>query len=272
VPTRFVSSARELDRARPAAFRARRSLRRAALTVLARRPAEPRPGVRIAHYHYVFDDDCEGFARQLDFLAEAYQPVSLTEAVARLRDGRAAGREIVVTFDDGFRNQVRNAAPLLAERGFRACFFLVTGLVSADPSEAERICRGRLHLPRPIEPMTWQEAARLIELGHEVGSHTRSHPDLTRVAPAQLGEELVTSKEELERRLGGGVAHFSAPYGEAHRFSTAVSSAAQEAGYESCATAQRGRNTSADGIYALRRDHLEASWPVADVRYFMARA
>jgi peptidoglycan/xylan/chitin deacetylase (PgdA/CDA1 family) len=272
VPTPFVSRRRELDRAQPARFRARRALRRAVLAALARRPRQPRPGVRIVHYHYVFDDERDAFLRQLEFLAATYRPVSLSEAANRLRDGRIEGREVVVTFDDGFRNQVVNAAPLLAERGFSACFFLLSGFVSAEPPEAERVCRGRLHLPRPVEPMSWEDVARLGALGHEVGSHTRSHPDLTALSAAELDEELRVSRGELERRLGSPPAHFSAPYGDRERFSTAVSDAARRVGYASCATAQRGLNTGPGDLYALRRDHLEAGWPVADVRYFLGRA
>jgi peptidoglycan/xylan/chitin deacetylase (PgdA/CDA1 family) len=179
---------------------------------------------------------------------------------------------VVVTFDDGFRNQLVNAAPLLAEHGFRACFFLLTRLVSAPTEEAARICREQLHLPRPVEPLTWEDAAALVESGHEIGSHTQTHPDLSALSPAELDEELAGSRGTLERLLGRPVDHFSAPYGEAHRFSPAVSEAARRAGYASCATAQRGRNTGPADIYALRRDHLEAGWPVADVRYFLGRA
>lgn len=272
MPTPYVSSSSELDRARPFRLRARRAVRRAALSLLARRRGPDRPGVRIVHYHYVFDDERDAFARQLDYLAATYEPVSLSEAVARLREGRAGGREVVVTFDDGFRNQLLNAAPLLAERGFRACFFLVTGLVSAAPEEATRICRERLHLPRPVQPLIWEDVAALVDAGHEIGSHTQTHPDLSALSPAELEEEVAGSRGTLERALGRPVDHFSAPYGEAHRFSAAVSEAARRAGYASCATAQRGRNTGADDLYALRRDHLEAGWPVADVRYFLSRA
>ncbi len=239
---------------------------------LARRPSAPRPGVRIVHYHYVFDDEREAFARQLQFLAAEYEPVSLSEAVERLRAGGVEGREVVVTFDDGFRNQAVNAAPLLAEHGFRACFFLVTGLVGAGADDAERIGRDRLHLPRPVEPMSWGDAAALVELGHEVGSHTRTHLDLTALDRDALDDELTTSRAELERRLGAAPRHVSAPYGDRRRFSPAVSEAARRAGYASCATAQRGLNTGPEDVFSLRRDHLEARWPVADVRYFLARA
>jgi peptidoglycan/xylan/chitin deacetylase (PgdA/CDA1 family) len=256
----YVTSGSALERARPFSFRARSALRGAALSVLSRVPRTPGSGVRIVHYHYVFDDERERFAQQLQFLAREFTPVSLTEAVERLQLGRMEGDEIAVTFDDGFQNQLENAAPLLAEHGFSACFFLVTDLLDASPDRARKIERERLHLPLPVEP--------LLALGHEVGSHTVSHPDLTSLPPDELRRELETSREELSRRLGA-VRHVSAPYGERGRFSERVAAAARDAGYDSCATAIRGRNTSALDLYALRRHHLSARWPMREVEYFL---
>jgi peptidoglycan/xylan/chitin deacetylase (PgdA/CDA1 family) len=241
--------------------------------VLSARARKPRAGGRVVHYHYVFDDEREAFARQLDFLASEFEPVSLSEAVERLRAGMVRGSELVVTFDDGFRNQFANAAPVLAERGWSACFFLVTDFVGATASEdAERMCREQFHLPKPVEPMSWAHAEELVKLGHEVGSHTQTHPELTALPASTLDEELAGSRSEIERRLGLAPVHFSAPYGDAGRFSEAVSEAALGAGYTSCANAQRGLNTAAEDVYALRRHHLEASWPVEHVRYFLGRA
>lgn len=266
--TSYVTDGSALERARPFSFRARSAVRGAALSVLSRVPRTPGPGVRIVHYHYVFDDERERFGQQLQFLAREFTPVSLTEAVERLQLGRSEGDEIVVTFDDGFQNQLDNAAPLLAEHGFSACFFLVTDLLDASPDRARRIERERLHLPLPVEPLDWEGAERLLALGHEVGSHTVSHPDLTSLPPEELRRELETSREELSRRLGA-VRHVSSPYGERGRFSERVAAAARDAGYDSCATAMRGRNTSALDLYALRRDHLSARWPMREVEYFL---
>jgi len=245
-------------------------MRRAALSALARRPRSAPPGLRIVHYHFVFDDELESFRRQLAYFAAEFDPVSLTQAVERLRGERATGRELAVTFDDGFRNQLTNAAPLLHEAGVSACFFLVTDLVSASDGDAARICRQRLHLPGPVEPLTWEDAAALLEQGHEVGSHTVTHPNLATLAPAELDHELRASKELIEQRLGREVAHVSAPYGDATRFTPAVSAAARAAGYASCATALRGPNETND-VFALHRDHVVAGWPVRDLRYFLAR-
>lgn len=265
----FATEGAALERARPFPFRLRSAARRAALGTLGLLPQPPTTGVRIVHYHYVFGDERERFAAQLGFLAREFEPVALTEAVERLRTGRASGKEVVVTFDDGFRNQLDVAAPILAEKGFRACFFLVTELLGATPAAAASFCRERLHLPLPVEPLDWDGAARLVELGHEVGSHTRSHPDLTAVPPERVEDELRGSRAELSRRLGT-VFHLSVPYGDRARFSETVADAAREAGYESCATAIRGRNRSAEDLYALRREHLSAAWRIRDLAFFLA--
>ncbi|HEY2937747.1 MAG TPA: polysaccharide deacetylase family protein, partial [Gaiellaceae bacterium] len=179
----FATESRALQRARPVRFRARNAARRAVITALSAIPRERRAGVRVVHYHYVFDDERERFERHVRFLAREFRPVSLSEAVERLRTGRTDGDELVVTFDDGFRNQLENAAPLLAESGISACFYLVTDLLSASREEAERFCRERLHLPVPVEPLDWESAANLLDLGHEIGSHTRSHRVLTALPP-----------------------------------------------------------------------------------------
>jgi len=265
----FATEGRALERARPLPSRVRAVARRAALGALSRLPRASGLGVRIVHYHYVFDDERERFANQLRFLAHEFRPVSLSQAVEALRLGQAVGDEVVVTFDDGFRNQLDNAAPLLAEHGFSACFFLVSDLLDADREAARAFCRDKLHLPLPVEPLDWDGAACLLEHGHEIGSHTRSHPNLRALEADARLDELASSREQLSKRLGA-VRHVSAPYGDRARFSEAVADAARAAGYESCASAIRGVNRSALDLYTLHRHHLSAAWPIRELRYFLA--
>jgi peptidoglycan/xylan/chitin deacetylase (PgdA/CDA1 family) len=266
----YATSAKELALSRPIRFRARKAARRSALAALGLVPARHHPGVRIVHYHYVFGDEEAQFLRQVEYILREFEPVSLSAAVERLSNGIAGGRELAVTFDDGFKNQLRAAAKL-TELGITACFFLITELLSAGSAEAALICRDRLHLPQPVEPLDWDDAGELLALGHEIGSHTRSHRNLLDLEQAALDEELHASKEELERRLGRQILHLSVPYGGRDRFGATISGAAREAGYASCSTAIRGRNVSGADVFALRRDHLEAHSPVSDVRYFLHR-
>jgi peptidoglycan/xylan/chitin deacetylase (PgdA/CDA1 family) len=267
----FLTSARELDLAQPLSFRARAAARHAALTGLAVRRRTPPEGVRIVHYHWVFDDEVVGFRKQLAFLAGAFEPVSLSEAVSRLESGTVGGRELVITFDDGFRNHLVNAAPLLEDVGVSACFFLIADLVGAERARVASLCRERLHLPAAVEPLGWPDVAELLRRGHEVGSHTRGHPNLAALSDDELETELLESRGRIEEEVGSEVRHFSAPYGDAARFTPAVSDAARRTGYGSCSSSLRGINSAGGGVYALRRDHLVASWPVSHVRYFLSR-
>jgi peptidoglycan/xylan/chitin deacetylase (PgdA/CDA1 family) len=249
--------------------RIRSSVRRIALTAVRRRPRRCREGVRVVHYHYVFDDQRAQFTRQIDLLATQLEPVSLTEAVRRLRDGDVSGAEVVVTFDDGFRNQLTNAAPVLADHDVPACFYLISELVGASPERTEEICRDRILMQRPLEPLDWGEARELIRLGHELGSHTRTHPKLATLDAAGLNDELAGSKAELEQRLGTEIVHASAPFGGVQHIGSAAPAAARAAGYESFATARRGVNRNPEDVFELRRHHLVADWPLDDVKYFL---
>lgn len=70
------------------------------------------------------------FRQQLEFLARRYRVISLETAVADLSAGRRlAARSVVLTFDDGYANNLHIAAPLLAEYGFAATIFLATDYI-----------------------------------------------------------------------------------------------------------------------------------------------
>jgi peptidoglycan/xylan/chitin deacetylase (PgdA/CDA1 family) len=265
----MIDSGRDLKRTATLRERARSAVRRGAITALRARRRTGEPGVRVVHYHYVFGDQRDDFARQVELLANAFEPVSLSEAVARLESGTSTGRELAITFDDGFRNQLEHGAPLLRDHGFSGCFYLIAGLVGADDAAAEAFCRDRILMRAGVAPMGWEEARELLEQGHEVGSHTMTHPNLAAADDATIASELAQSRSALHERLGVEIAHFCPPFGDAARFDQRVSTTAQATGYRSCATSLRGVNRSPGDVWALRRHHLEADWPLGDVRYFL---
>src|SRR5690242_19657355 len=67
------------------------------------------------------------FEEHLEVLVRRAQPVGLTELLKRLSTGKIAQRSAVVTFDDGYADNLHAAAPILQKHGVPATFFLSTG-------------------------------------------------------------------------------------------------------------------------------------------------
>lgn len=83
---------------------------------------------------------------------------------------------VTLTFDDGWRSQYTGAFPLLNNYNMRAMFYIITGQLGIGD---------------------YMSAADIINLhnsGNEIGSHTVSHPDLTRLTLSEVSKELQDSK------------------------------------------------------------------------------
>ena len=90
---------------------------------------------------------------------------------------------VVLTFDDGNRSDITRVAPLLKRYGFGGTFFITEGVGFTKDKKAF---------------LTWDEVRKLHRMGFEIGNHTRSHPDVTRLSTEQLAAEV----EHIERRCG----------------------------------------------------------------------
>ena len=76
------------------------------------------------------------FTAHLDFLARRYHPISLHDYVAARDTGKGLGDySVILTFDDGFRNFLIVAAPLLVERNIPATVFPITDKVAQEDGE-----------------------------------------------------------------------------------------------------------------------------------------
>lgn len=262
----------------------RAGARKAALDVLGRvaplvgrgRRVLRRPRLQILNLHHVFPDEEEGFRRLLGWLRETgHDLVPYGAGVAALVEGRLERPSVAVTFDDGLHSCVR-AAAILEEFGTRGCFFVVTDMVGeTDPERVRRFCAERIHMP-PVAFLDWDDVDALARAGHEIGSHTHTHPVMSDLTPEGAAEELGASREALMRRMGA-VRHFSWPRGRFAHFSADAAAAVFEAGFESCASAERGAHppvhvpVPARGV-CLRRDHAIAAWPLAHHRWFVGAA
>jgi peptidoglycan/xylan/chitin deacetylase (PgdA/CDA1 family) len=154
----------------------------------------------------------ERFARQLRRLArQGYEGVTFGEAV-----GRPVGRKVAVTFDDGYRSVLRLGLPILDELGWPATIFVPTDFVGSDlPMSWAGIDRwvGGEH-ESELLPLNWEELETLANHGWEVGSHTCSHPKLTKLDDDSLARELNVSKASCEQHLKRACPSLAYPYGD----------------------------------------------------------
>jgi peptidoglycan/xylan/chitin deacetylase (PgdA/CDA1 family) len=153
-------------------------------------------------------------------------------------------RRIILTFDDGFVNVLRHGLKPLARHRFQAIEFIVAGL-SGGVNEWE-IREGEVREPLMDEA----QVREWLAAGHEIGSHTLTHPHLTRISPARAREEVIASKKLLEDRFGLPIRHFCYPYGD---WNPAVRDLVAEAGYETACTTEFGVNTGATPALELKR-------------------
>ncbi len=228
------------------------------------------PHVRLGYYHYVFPDQERGFERQLRYFLNHYRFISYSEAVQRIVEDRIDDRYFALSFDDGFENNARVAAPVLDRYNIKAMFFVVTDFIASkgDAARAEKFSRSRFD-HEPLRNMTFDDLRALRAAGHEIGSHTVSHRRLSQLPHDELRLEIRESKRLLESELGAVVDHIAYPYGTASDFSSLVDSEVRGAGYLSCSSGIRGANTAATCVFDLHRDQLMADWPLSHIDFFM---
>ncbi len=229
--------------------------------------------VQFLCFHDLKDKHKNAFRRLVARLATKHRFLSYSEATGKILSGSIDAPYIVFSIDDGFRSGL-GMAEILEELGARACFFICPSIIGeTDPKKIEVFCKTRLHVTaRPF--LSWDEIARLLARGHEVGSHTMTHADLGKLPPAQIEEEVYVSYEVLSRRVGK-VTHFAWPYGRLRHFSAAASRAVFKAGYISCASTERGCHVNGNRGFekglCLWRDNMAPNWPVGHCLYFLAR-
>ena len=182
------------------------------------------------------------FRDQLDFLAtEGYATPTMGELAAAPAK-KWSGRTAVITFDDGYVDNLA-ACEELQKRGMRASWFIVSGSIGRAP--------GWRVDSRPAERLlNAAELRNMQECGMEIGSHTASHMRLIESDDARLTQELADSKAALQDMLGHAVNSFAYPYGA---WDARCVAAVKQAGYAAACTTRIGRALRDNHPYTLRR-------------------
>lgn len=157
---------------------------------------------------------------------------------------RMPKKPIFITFDDGYRNNLELALPILKEFGFAATVFamgndsLLQNQWDVEKGEA------------PEQLMTTSELLQLQNNGIEIGAHSLTHRDLTTLSAEEARTEIVRSKELLQQRLGTEVCSFAYPYGS---YNEQIKQLVREAGFDFAVATDSGALHLEQDPYAIFR-------------------
>jgi len=193
------------------------------------------------------------FARQMRWLnRHGYHAITQRQLFDALVCGRALpSRPILITFDDGYRDALTNASPVLARLGMPATAYVISGRVSNGAPTF----------------LGWRQLRRLEARGVEIGSHTVSHRALTSLSDSEALAELTRSRRTLERRLGHRVPWLAYPIGA---YDARIERLARRAGYVLAVTTEGGAAQSAQRPLALRRLRISDTTGVSGLARMLA--
>lgn len=188
------------------------------------------------------------FAAYCDFFARHFKVVSLSELLDRMRRGADISQHLVITFDDGYRDNYHVAAAELRKRGLPACFFVPTGFMGTN-----QVAWWDQQQAISSEWMTWDEVRALKSQGFELGTHTITHADCGCISGEVARHEIGGSKTLLEAQMGDRIQHFAFPYGDQVHMTEENRSIVRDVGYGCCLSCQKGTVRASDSPFHLKR-------------------
>lgn len=211
--------------------------------------------VSILMYHSVdnrsefFAVNPEEFQWQMGYLKkEQYNVIPLSELVSLFKtNNKIPKKTVVITFDDGYADNFKQAFPVLKKYGFTATIFLTTGLIGNKQYVNKH--------GSEFEMLDWSQ---IIEMNNSglitFEPHTVNHHKLTWLSLVGVEKEALNSKEEIEKKLGNNCQHFAYPKGY---FNQEIIKIIKKY-FSSALTTTTGFVSERDGLYTLPRQSIDS--------------
>lgn len=233
--------------------------------------------IRLVYYHHVFDDERKGFERQIRFMKNYGEFISLDQVVQLVESKETLdGRYFSMSFDDGIYNNLTNMMPVTEAHNVPVIIYLPTDYIGRSDHTSEEKRRIGLNLPEnpmQLTYLSWDDCREMLKYKVTFGSHTASHRKLSTLDRDQIIHELTSSKNVIEDKLNTMCDHFAPPNGHigVDFFPEIAEEIAKEAGYKTLVSATRGLTGLDSNLYLLRREHLVAAWGNYQLKYFLSR-
>ena len=218
-------------------------------------------------YHHVFDDEVNGFKKQLKFMKNYGEFISYEDSINLLNNGfKDKNNYFCISFDDGFKNIINNVTDIALNLKIPINFFIPTSFIDNKRDDAGKIffCNQTFE----IEFLNWTDCKKIIsEKTFTISSHSESHKLISKLSYNESLSEMKKSKRDIEYHLKINCNHFAPPVGD-FSFPRDID-IAKKVGYKSLSTTNRGKMSSMNNnVYSIKRHHLLANWNTNYLKYF----
>ncbi|WP_396276561.1 polysaccharide deacetylase family protein [Haloimpatiens lingqiaonensis] len=200
--------------------------------------------IPILMYHSISDNkngffvvDKNNFRKQMKYIKDnGYETLTLDQVYYHiLQDKPFPDKSVVITFDDGYKDNYVNAYPVLKEFDLKATIFVV----------ADYITNGSSTIYSSLK-----ELREMNENGIDIQCHTSSHKKLDKLSYSEQLQDLGLAKEKIENLINNNVKFLAYPYG---RYNNDTIKAAKKLGYEMAVTTHMGYCNANEESFKVRR-------------------
>jgi len=219
--------------------------------------------LRVLAYHDIPPNQEKYFLEQIYWLRKNWNIISPSEFELMLSGVvPIIGNNLLITFDDGFKSNRVIAERVLNPLNIKAIFFVISDFVGLDNDAeakdfiAKRIMPGNQadDIPENITNMQWSDLEELLEAGHTIGCHTKTHERLSNnLSASELAKEIVFSAEKINQKLGIEVNNFAYTYGDIHSFNQEALNIAMN-NFDFVFSGIRGNNAYDVSQFTIRRE------------------
>lgn len=213
---------------------------------------------RILLYHSIgrrVEDDIlgirvsrEDFFSQMRFLYDnKYNVVRLIDLIKSIQNNAEMPKKsIVITFDDGYKDNLTEAIPILKEFNFPALIFTCLGYIESNKKELDDYWT-------KWDFLTREDLCHLLNFDIDIGLHSMTHRRLTGLNYNEITEEIINAKTKLESYINKQVNLFSYPHGT---FNNAIIDMLKVNGFIGACCSIMGKNDSSVNLYQLKRTEI----------------
>lgn len=207
----------------------------------------------------------EKFSKHMEYAKKKFKIIKLSDLVYAIKNKENLKNTLVVTFDDGYFDNLENALPILKQFQIPATVFVTAGKIGDNTAfswdlNVDKKDQGRALTENELKKMSQSPFI-------EIGAHTKSHPILSKLTKERQESEILDSKTFLQKITGKKIDLFAYPFGTKKDFNQESKDLLEKRGFLcgcSCEGGYVGHNSD---IYDLPRN-IVRNWNIFMLRFF----